>query len=87
MNTAIIAKETLTAIITVTIRGRILCSAMRSVTIAKQIGKKRTYPMLSGKLTTVMEQHDELVNEIEYQSKRKVDYEACEDKTGQHFLF
>ena len=43
--------------------------------------------MLSGKVTTVMEQQDDLVNEIEYQSKRKVDYEACEDKTGQHFLF
>ena len=43
--------------------------------------------MLSGKLTTVMEQQDILVNEIEYQSKRKVDYKACEDKTRQHFLF
>ena len=43
--------------------------------------------MLSGKVTTVMEQQDDLVNEIEYQSKRKVDNEACEDKTRQHFLF
>ena len=43
--------------------------------------------MLSGKVTTVLQQQGDLVNEIEYQSKRKVDYEACEDKTGQHFLF
>ena len=43
--------------------------------------------MLSGRVTTVMEQQVDLVKEIEYQSKGKVDYEACEDKTGQHFLF